>query len=248
MEDSSRSVNMDSGLARSAIEHESFRPWFQFGPILILLLYWLGSASAYLFSYLGEFVPLCIPHIEGCTSISRTGRFGTSFYIFKIAVIPVAFLAFVYWLDMTRWNKVSAPNGHFLNIAPTILGCLGATALLVQTTVLGIECGVCRSIRSYSTTMFFLLTFIAQWLAWIRIRKQSERNWVSVLYLILCTLLSIDVALFVIVPNLFENTSALENSIAWRSSYLIALAPAISAAGWRGLSGNQDRPASLNSD
>lgn len=237
MEDSARSVRMNSNVSRGAVDHESFQPWFRFGPILILILYWLGSTSGYIFSCLGEFVPWCFPHIEGCTSISRTGRFGTSFYIFKFTMIPVAFLAFVYWLDMARWNRVSFPNGHFLNFAPAILGCLGAIALLFQMSVLGIECGVCRSIRSYSTSTFFLLTFIAQWFAWIRIRKQSEQNWVSVLYLVLCVLLSIDVALFVIVPNVLENTRALENSIAWRSSFLISLAPAISAFNWRRLSG-----------
>lgn len=231
-----------------AVNLDSFRPWFKFGPILILLLYWLGSATGYIFSYIGEFVPWCIPHIEGCTSISRTGRFGTSFYIVKFTLIPVALFAFVYWLDMARWNKVSAPNGHFLNFVPTILGCLGATALLLQISVLGIECGACRTIRSYSTMTFFLLTFIAQWFAWVRIRKQSERNWVSVLYLILCILLSIDVVLFVVIPNLFENTSALENSIAWRTSYLISLAPALSAFGWRRPSGNLQPTGSISSE
>ena len=248
MEDSSRSMNMDTSLSRDAVKHQSFRPWFKFGPFLILLLYWLGSASGYIFSYLGEFVPWCIPHIEGCTSISRTGRFGFSFYIVKFTVIPVAILAFVYWLDMARWNKICAPNGHFLNFAPTILGCLGAAALMLQISVLGIECGACRTIRSFSTTTFFLLTFIAQWLAWMRIRKQSARNWVSVLYLILCVLLSIDVVLFVVVPNLFENTSALENSIAWRSSYLISLAPALSVFGWGSPKEHPQPTGSLSSD
>ena len=248
MEDSTQTISTASDPSRGTMKLESFRPWFKFGPILILLLYWLGSASGYIFSYLGEFVPWCIPHIEGCTSISRTGRFGTSFYIFKFTMIPVAFLAFVYWLDMARWNKVFAPNGHFLNFAPTVLGCLGAIALLLQISVLGIECGACRTIRSYSTTSFFLLTFIAQWFAWIRIRKQSERNWVSVLYLILCILLSIDVVLFVVIPNLFENTSALENSIAWRTSYLISLAPALSAFGWRSTSGNPQPTGSFGSE
>lgn len=231
-----------------AVNLDSFRPWFKFGPILILLLYWLGSAAGYIFSYIGEFVPWCVPHVEGCTSISRTGRFGTSFYIFKFTMIPVACLAFVYWLDMARWNRVSVPNGHFLNFAPAILGCLGAIALLLQMSVLGIECGICRSIRSYSTSTFFLLMFIAQWFAWFRIRKQSERNWVSVLYLTLCCLLSIDFVLFVVVPNVLENTRALENSIAWRSSYLISLAPAISACSWRRASDDIQPHRSLNTD
>lgn len=225
-------MNIYSDELRNERGRSTFHPWFKFGPFLIWMLFWVGSAFGYLFSYLGEVVPWCIPHIEGCTSISRTGRYGISFYLFKLTMTPVAILAFVYWLDMARWNKISAPTGHFLNLAPTILGCLGAIALLMQMTFLGIECGVCRTIRSNSTSAFFLLTFFAQWLVWFRIRKQSERTWVPKLYFILCTLLSIDLVLFVTVPNFVENTSALENSIAWRTSYLIALAPAISAFGW----------------
>ena len=226
-------MNVKSDKLHSEDKGISFHPWFMFGPFLILILFWLGSASGYIFSYLGDIVPWCVPHIEGCTSISRTGRTGTSFYIFKFTMIPVAGLAFVYWLDMARWNIVSAPNQRFLNFVPTILGCLGATALLLQMTFLGIDCGVCRTIRSNSTSMFFMLTFVAQWLIWIRIKKQSERIWVPRLYFILCSLLSIDLVLFVTVPNFVENTSALENSIAWRTSYLISLAPAISACGWK---------------
>ena len=79
---------MNSNVSRGAVDHESFQPWFRFGPILILILYWLGSTSGYIFSCLGEFVPWCFPHIEGCTSISRTGRFGTSFLHLQIYYDP----------------------------------------------------------------------------------------------------------------------------------------------------------------
>lgn len=210
----------------------TFQPWFKFGPILIFLLYWLGSACGFVFACIEEYIVWCIPHIEGCTSISRTGRSGTSFYIFKCTLIPVAGLAFIYWLDIARWIRLKTPTHSVLLFLPTILGCLGAIALLLQITFLGSECGICRNIRSYSTSSFFLLTFAAQWLFWIKLRTLNERKWVSRLYFFVCLVLTVELVMFITIPNFLENTSALENSIAWRSSYLIALAPAISAFGW----------------
>ena len=215
------------------VERNDFHPWFVFGPFLVLILYWVGSASGYIFAYFEEYVTWCIPHIEGCTSISRTGRSGTSFYIFKFSMIPVACFTFVYWLDMARWNKITAPTLRVLDILPSVLGCLGAIALLFQMAFLGIDCGVCRTIRSNSTSLFFLLTFAAQWLAWIRIRKKSKQLWVVILYLILCLFLSVELVLFITIPILVENSRELENAIAWRASYLISLAPAVSAFCWR---------------
>lgn len=215
----------------------TFRPWFKFGPLLIFVLFWLGSATGFIFAFLEDYIAWCIPHFEGCTSISRAGRSGTSFYIFKFTMIPVACFVFVYWLDMARWKQDTAPTQPMFVIVPTILGCLGAIALLSQMTFLGVDCGVCRTIRSFSTSSFFLLTFAAQWLAWKRMRKQSKRNWVSLLYFILCFWLSLELVTFVSIPTFVENSRALENGIAWRASYLISLAPAISAFGWRGTKG-----------
>lgn len=223
---------MLSNQERDQVNQTSFRPWCKFGPILILMLFWLGSITGFIFAYLEDYIAWCIPHIEGCTSISRTGRSGASFYVFKLTMIPVAVFAFVYWLDMARWKHGTTPTQPIFVLVPTILGCLGAIALMSQMTFLGIDCGVCRTIRSYSTYTFFLLTFAAQWLAWIRIRKHSERNWVPPCYFILCLWLSLELVIFITIPIFIENTRALENGIAWRASYLISLAPAISAFGW----------------
>ena len=223
---------MCSGILSGDANRNSFQPWFIFGPFLILILYWLGSTSGYILASMEEYVTWCFPHFDGCTSISRTGRSGTSFYVFKFTMIPVAGLVFVYWLDMARWHYFHAGIRQILGILPTILGCLGATALLSQMIFLGIDCGICRTIRSQSTTLFFFATFIAQWLVWTSMRKQSERKWVPIVYFTLCLVLSIDLVLFVTIPNIAENTGGLENSVAWRASYLVALAPAVSACGW----------------
>ena len=229
---------MDQSQQKDPVSVHDFHPCFVFGPFLILFLYWAGSGIGFTFAYFEEYVNWCIPHIEGCTSISRTGRSGTSFYIFKFSMIPVACFTFVYWLDMARWNTVNAPTRQVLDILPTILGCLGAIALLLQMVFLGFDCGICRTIRSNSTSMFFLLTFVAQWLAWNRIKKKSKQPWIAMLYLILCLLLTIELAMFIAIPMLVENSRAIENAIAWRASYLISLAPAVSAFCWRRTKGS----------
>ena len=234
---SKKSEHKDIGMERSQTRHQpsqdAYHPWFKFGPFLILILFWLGSASGYIFSSFEEYVSWCIPHFEGCTSISRAGRSGTSFFIFKFTMIPAACLVFVYWLDMARWNHATTPTPHVLETVPIVLGCLGALALLGHMTFLGIDCGICRTIRSYGTSIFFLFTFVAQWLVASRIWKQSGRNWYTLFYFVLCCVLSLEIVLIITIPLFIENSSAMENAIAWRASYLISLAPAISAYSWR---------------
>ena len=40
----------------------------------------------------GGHIPTCFPYIEGCTSISSTGRHGVSYWLFKALMLPQSLL------------------------------------------------------------------------------------------------------------------------------------------------------------
>jgi hypothetical protein len=49
----------------------------------------------------------CIPYIEGCTSISATGRYPPASFLFKSVMMPEAILLALYWLFSVAWLRVS---------------------------------------------------------------------------------------------------------------------------------------------
>ena len=61
-------------------------------------LNWVALASAlvplavanvcYLVSATAGHIPLCVPYVEGCTSISASGRYGMAYWLFKAGMLP----------------------------------------------------------------------------------------------------------------------------------------------------------------
>ena len=58
----------------------------------LLLALWpiLIAHAAYAISVIENYVPLCNPYWDGCTSISRAGRHGWANHLFRAALLPYA--------------------------------------------------------------------------------------------------------------------------------------------------------------
>ena len=61
-----------------------------FLPIITVIVSFILSVNFDIISY-------CIPNIEGCTSISRVGRYAPVKYFFKPMMYLSGFLFFLYW-------------------------------------------------------------------------------------------------------------------------------------------------------
>ena len=68
-----------------------------FLPLLTALLPALAINFCYLLAASQGHVPWCIPYLEGCTSISATGRQAPESYLFRALIIPTAVLLVFYW-------------------------------------------------------------------------------------------------------------------------------------------------------
>ena len=128
-------------------------------PFAAVHLCWALSTSA------GQ-VPTCIPYLDGCTSISATGRHGTAYYVFKALIIPTAVLYLAVWGMVHAWLTQQTAR-RAVPRSLLICGVIGAVFLVVYATFLGSDGAVYTWLRRFGARMFFAFTSLAQLLlAW----------------------------------------------------------------------------------
>src|SRR5680860_469154 len=77
---------------------------FALWPILIV-------HAVYAISVIEGHVLLCNPYWDGCTSISRAGRYGWANHLFQGALLPYTALLGLYWWLNQRWLLALGDRG-----------------------------------------------------------------------------------------------------------------------------------------
>lgn len=138
----------------------------------------LGIHAAYLIAVNAERIPACIPYLEGCTSISSTGRYPPASYLFKAVMLPEAVLLIVFWSCTAIWLRAleSTAGLHHRVRKPylPIVGTGGAVALIVYVTFLGTQEPFYEFMRRFGIYLFFLLTILAQLNQSHRLRRYAR--------------------------------------------------------------------------
>ncbi len=158
----------------------------------VALLPLLTIHFSYLLSALEGHVPWCIPHWDSCTSISRTGRFGSAYFLFKGAMIPVALLMIFFWWFTRHWLQQLGASGRSVRLLPWI-GLVAALSLLLYTLALGHVGDGYRLIRRVGVVFAFALTYLAQLLTSASLLHTQLHRWGR--YLLLWALLTLLVGL-----------------------------------------------------
>lgn len=201
-------------------------------PVLMWFMYWASATAGYLISVSEGIVPHCFPHIQGCTTISQSGREGLSFFIFKAVMIPAASLTAIYWVLTHHWLR-SLERDTRSTVAITSLGLIGAIFLVVYLTFLGSEGEVYRALRRYGTIIFFVFTFIAECMLTYQCRRRLKLNWIVVVKIVLCSLVLLELLVHGVAKFLMEETRWLENSTEWRSASVLTFYPVLTWLLWR---------------
>ena len=125
----------------------------------------IGIHASYLIAIRSGVLPACIPYIEGCTSISATGRYPPSSFLFKAIMMPEAILMVAYWLFSVAWlrslSRAAGRDGK-AGTSIAIFGIAGALFLIIYVTFLGTEGPVYDFMRRFGVYLYFLFTVIAQ--------------------------------------------------------------------------------------
>ena len=172
-------------------------------PVLTIFVSYLISAS-------NGYVDWCMPIIEGCTSISKVGRYGLSFYLYKIFIIPSLILMIYFWSK--------AYLNIYKNVVLIFLSVVACLFLIIYLIALGFDGQIYRFMREIGIFVFFVLMPICQ--SWLTI--STSHNFLNKFFLYLIILIFIGLA-FVYLSIFSLDNDNYENIIEWNFVFFIFL-------------------------
>jgi hypothetical protein len=101
-------------------------------PLLIGLVPLVGVHAAYLIAVDYGYLPPCIPYLDGCTSISGTGRYPPASFLFKAVEMAIAAALPVFWYFSVKWLRALAPDWHALSATNEALSSKLKTSVTVN--------------------------------------------------------------------------------------------------------------------
>lgn len=107
-------------------------------------------------------IPSCIPLLEGCTTVSRAGRYGMAYFIFKGGVIPAATLLIPFWVLCRQWFLSLGKPDSFGLRAMVWLGVISAVFLILYAVFLGSKGDFYSLMRRFGVTIHFSFGYLAQ--------------------------------------------------------------------------------------
>jgi hypothetical protein len=134
-------------------------------PLLTGLLPIIAVFSSYGIAASAGNVPSCNPFLDGCTSVSATGRYPPSSYLFKGAMLPQSIILSCYWVFNVVWLRaltVTAGQPPRNTSMIGVLGVAGSLFLILYVTFLGSQEPFYEFMRRYGVYMYFLLNVLAQ--------------------------------------------------------------------------------------
>lgn len=174
-------------------------------------------------------VPACNPYIDGCTSISATGRHGLPYYLFKALIIPTAMVYLAVWAIAGGWLR-RLGRGHR---AVLLCGLAGALFLILYATFLGSEGALYTWLRRFGARMFFALTAFAQLLlTWHLWRGGLRSRWVRAMLALCAAQLLIGIASLP-VPLIVDDPDAIQNVVEWTYALAMNAVFLVLAGAWR---------------
>lgn len=193
----------------------------------------------YLISSHFHHVPSCIPYLEGCSSISATGRQLPETLFFKAAIISAAILVILYWkLSAECLSLLQGERSTAMRIIE-ILGITGAVFLIVYVVALGYAGDQYQTQRRIGSSLFFSLTFLSELLFTRLLGKIAQGVRSHSVYpfyrwnLVLCVLLMIMGLVSIPLPVYMASPSKWENIIEWNYAVVLFLHFILNAYLWK---------------
>jgi hypothetical protein len=204
-------------------------------PLACALVPVVAVHAAWYLSRHAGLIPDCIPHFEGCTSISRAARHGTGNLLFKALMLPCAVLQAAHWWLAARWVE-DHRGGLRAARALRVLALVAGTALAAYVWSLGSEGSLYGWMRRYGITFYFGGSFLAMLVFLGRYRASAARPSLARAMTAVCaTLLALGLA-SVLAQLLAVDEQALDrlrNAMEWQLGALFTLWFLLHALAWR---------------
>lgn len=211
-------------------------------PLFIGLVPLIGVHVAYLIAVDYGYLQLCVPYLEGCTSISGTGRYPPASFLFKAVEMAMAVALPVFWYFSVKWLRALNPGWHGHAVWSIFLsGLIGALALIVYVTFLGTKEPFYEFMRRFGIYFYFLGTALAQLFLAVSFRgiarglPDRELSRLATAMLVLCLMPFALGILNLVQKSVFpyEAADRLENSIEWVASLVMQAYFLVVFLAWR---------------
>lgn len=186
----------------------------------INLAYWIGVDN--------DILPACIPYLDGCTSISATGRYPPGDRLFRAIMLPQAVLLAVTWYLAASWLRSLSPQTKAA--APALVfGLVGAAALILYVSFLGTKEPFYEFMRRFGIYLYFLGTGIAQIVLTFGL---EDSRWRRAMLWVLAVPWALGILNFA-QKAVREDSRGLENAIEWIVSVFLQVWFLLLYVGWR---------------
>jgi len=144
-------------------------------PLLTGIVPLIGINLAYWIGVNADILPSCIPYIEGCTSISATGRYPPGDRLFRAVMLPQSVLLAGTWYFAALWLRSLSPQSKAATPA-LVCGLVGAAALIVYVGYLGSKEPIYELMRRFGIYFYFLGTAIGQMILTLALARSRLRQ------------------------------------------------------------------------
>ncbi|MCP4697287.1 MAG: hypothetical protein GY862_10610 [Gammaproteobacteria bacterium] len=196
---------------------------------------------AYLLAAHTGYVSWCIPYLDGCTSISKTGRHGFPGYVFRGTMIPAGVFLMIYWRLAYEWLIAMGDKKGGANGVMCTLGIIAGIFLILYAAFLGSKGDFYQFLRRFGVIIYFSFTFLAQLFMTSRIRYLMKHRKIQLSRHIYNAKLGLGIALLCIgllsipMPLLYSGAAkdCVENILEWNFALVMISYFLISYFVWR---------------
>jgi len=207
-------------------------------PLIAGIVPFVGVHVCYVIAVQHGFLVACNPYIDGCTSISATGRHPPASFLFRAIELPFAAILVVIWHFTVEWLRALKPAlNKRMAVAILVSGVAGALALIVYVTFLGTKEPIYEFMRRFGIYFYFLGTVLAQLFVALSLRGAGNTalGRLPDVMLLLCVspfaLGLLNLAQKALLAH--ATADALENSIEWFASTLMQAYFVVLYFAWR---------------
>ena len=173
---------------------------------------------SYIVSVKLNLVSFCIPNLDGCTSISRVGRYEPVKYFFKPFMYLFGVFLLLYWRENFLKLRLLISNNRQLMIT-YIVGIVSVLFLFLYIFFLG-ESNIYRFFRKIGIYIYIFFTVIAQLLLaiqYIKLKNEDNLNYRIIKFKLILSILLISLGVIVlpILVTKIESFPEIKNIISW---------------------------------
>ena len=204
--------------------------------LIVFVLPLFTVVISYIVSVRLNLVSFCIPNLDGCTSISRVGRYEPVKYFFKPFMYLFGVFLLLYWRENFLKLKLLISNNKQL-LFTYIVGIISVLFLFLYIFFLG-ESNIYRFFRRIGIYIYIFFTVIAQVLLaiqYIKLKNEKHLNYKFIKFKLILSILLISLGVIVlpILVTKIESFPEIKNIISWNYFFLIQLYYLITFFCWK---------------